>query len=175
MLDRTLTFRDAKASDAADLAEIGRETFIETFGSNYPPGDLRTFLDETYSVDAAESEIASPDVEIRIATAGRRIVGYCKIGPVKLPVTVDPEPGLELHRLYVYRDRQGVGVGRILLTWAIDRARQRGAKSLYLGVWESNARAIAMYESREFEAVGRYKFRVGETLDDEIIMRRRLG
>ena len=105
------------------------------------------------------------------AFAGRRLVAYCKIAPCKLPIDVGPEPALELHRVYVYQARQGVGVGRILLAWAIDRARQRGAKNLFLGVWESNERAIKLYESRGFEHVGAYKFKVGDTLDDEIIMR----
>lgn len=172
MLDRTLTFRDAQTADAENLALIGRETFIETFGDNYSPADLRHFLDETFSVERMKSEIATPDVEIRIASSGRGFVGYCKIGSLKLPVAPDPEPALELHRLYVYRNRQGVGVGRILLTWAIDRARERGARSLFLGVWENNHRAISMYESRGFERIGTYNFRVGATLDDELIMRR---
>ncbi len=64
-----------------------------------------------------------------------------------------------------------MGVGRILLTWAIERARRRGAKDLYLGVWQENKRAIALYLSRGFEKIGTYKFKVGHTLDDEFIMR----
>ena len=49
------------------------------------------------------------------------MVAYCKIGPCKLPFDVGPEPALELHRVYVYQAGQGVGVGRILLAWAIER------------------------------------------------------
>ena len=56
-----------------------------------------------------------------------------------------------------------------------ERARQRGAKNLFLGVWESNERAIALYEGTGFEKVGGYKFKVGDTLDDEFIMRLRLA
>jgi len=174
-LDRELTFRDALAKDASALAEIGRDTFVETFGDLYPPGDLRQYLDETYSVDRMSSDLADPEVEIRMAYSGKRMVAYCKIGPCKLPFDVGPEPALELHRVYVYQARQGVGVGRILLAWAIERARQRGAKNLFLGVWESNERAIALYESRGFEKVGTYKFKVGDTLDDEFIMRLKLA
>lgn len=173
-MDRALTFRDARIEDAPDLSEIGKDTFIETFGHLYPPADLRNYLDETYAIDRMREDIADPQVEVRLAFAGRRLVAYCKIGPCKLPIDVGPEPALELHRVYVYQARQGVGVGRILLAWAIDRARQRGAKNLFLGVWESNERAIKLYESRGFEHVGAYKFRVGETLDDETIMRLKL-
>lgn len=174
-MDRDLTFRDAQLKDAAGLAEIGRETFAETFGDLYPPGDLRQFLDETYSVSKMEVDLNDPEVEVRIAMAGKKMAAYCKIGPCKLPIDIGPEPALELHRVYVYQARQGVGAGRILLAWAIERARQRGAKNLFLGVWESNERAIALYESRGFEKVGGYKFKVGDTLDDEFIMRLRLA
>jgi ribosomal protein S18 acetylase RimI-like enzyme len=175
VLDRTLTFRDARENDAADLAEIGRDTFVETFGHLYPPTDLKTFLDETYTLDTMRADLRDPQVEVRIAFAGRRLVAYCKIGPVKLPVDTAGRKALELHRVYVYQARQGVGVGRILLTWAIERARRRGAQDLYLGVWESNERAIALYESRGFKKAGGYKFRVGDTLDNEIIMRLELA
>lgn len=174
-MDRELTFRDANESDAADLAEIGRDTFAETFGHLYPPQDLKAYLDDTYSVERMKADLADPEVEVRVAFSGKRMVAYCKIGPVKLPVDTGPEPALELHRVYVYQARQGVGVGRILLAWAIERARRRGAKNLFLGVWESNDRAIALYESRGFEKVGSYQFRVGDTRDNEFIMRLRLA
>jgi ribosomal protein S18 acetylase RimI-like enzyme len=174
-LDRELTFRDALRTDAADLAEIGGETFAETFGHLYPPQDLKTYLEETYSIERMKTDLDDPEVEVRVAYSGKRMVAYCKIGPCKLPIDTGPQPALELHRVYVYQARQGVGVGRILLAWAIERARRRGATDLYLGVWESNDRAIAMYESRGFEKVGAYQFRVGETRDNEIIMRLRLA
>lgn len=174
-MNRDLTFRDAQLKDAEGLAEIGRDTFVETFGDLYSASDLRQYLDETYSVEKMEADIKDPEVEVRIAFSGRKLLAYCKIGPCKLPIDTGPEPALELHRVYVYQHGQGVGVGRILLAWAIERARQRGAKNLFLGVWESNERAIALYEGTGFEKVGGYKFKVGNTLDDEFIMRLRLA
>jgi diamine N-acetyltransferase len=170
-----MTFRDAREDDAAELADIGRDTFVEAFGSAYSSSDLKQFLDETYSVEKMAADLRDPDVEVRMAFSGKRVVAYCKIGPVKLPIDTGPEPALELHRVYVRQAGQGVGVGRILLTWAIERARRRGAKNLFLGVWQANHRAISVYESRSFEKVGTYKFKVGDTLDDEFIMRLRLG
>ncbi|MEZ5938401.1 MAG: GNAT family N-acetyltransferase [Hyphomonadaceae bacterium] len=170
-MDRDLTFRNARPEDAADLAVIGRDTFVETFGHLYEPADLKAYLDATFTLENMKTDLADEAVGLRVALAGRRIVGYVKVGPVKLPIDTGPEPALELHRIYVYEARQGVGVGRILLSWAIDCARQRGAANLYLGVYEHNDRAIAVYESRGFEKVGAYKFPVGNTRDNEIIMK----
>ena len=172
MKNRALTFRDAAPNDAAPLSAAGRDTYIENFAAIYPASDLRTFLDANFSPDKQLAEIENPDVDIRLALAGTRILGFCMIGPVKLPVEHDPATSLELHRLYVRESTQGVGIGRILLTWAVEQARQRGAKQLFLGVWEANHKAIAVYANRGFEAVGDYKIKVGDSVDDELIMRK---
>ena len=43
---------------------------------------------------------------------------------------------------------------------------------IWLGVWSGNDKAQAFYAKRGFAKVGEYRFRVGETLDHEFIMRR---
>ena len=174
MLDRALSFRDARANDAAELVDIARDTYIETFGQSYQPGDIRSYMDAHFSLDAMQADIADPQTEIRVAFAGRRMVGYCKLGAVTLPGEAEPAPALQLHRIYVTRARQGVGVGRILLTWAIERARQRGAKSLWLSVWRGARFAISVYETRGFETMGEVPVQIGSTTDTERLMRLRL-
>lgn len=171
MLDRALSFRDARENDAAELVDIARDTYIETFGQTYQPGDIRQYMESHFSLEAMRADIADPQTEIRVAFAGRRMVGYCKLGAMNLPEDGDPRPALQLHRIYVSRARQGVGVGRILLTWAIERARQRGAKSLWLSVWHGAQSAIRIYESRGFEIIGDTPIQVGSSFDTEQMMR----
>jgi hypothetical protein len=40
----TIDYRMADARDAAALADLGRRSFIETFGHLYDPDDLAVFL-----------------------------------------------------------------------------------------------------------------------------------
>ena len=77
----------------------------------------------------------------------------------------------EIYTLYVVEDVKGAGVAPTMMEWALDRARARGAEDMYLGVYHANGRALAFYKRYGFEVVGRYDFPVGETLDDERIMR----
>ena len=55
-----------------------------------------------------------------------------------------------LEDLYVTDAARGAGLGRALVAAALERARERGCKRVELDVNESNAGAIAFYESLGF-------------------------
>jgi len=58
------------------------------------------------------------------------------------------------------------------MDWALDEARRRGAKELYLTVYVDNHRARRLYERYGFAVVGRYDFMVGGHADEDLIMRK---
>tara|TARA_B100000678_G_scaffold291629_1_gene310046 strand:- start:11106 stop:11669 length:564 start_codon:yes stop_codon:yes gene_type:complete len=165
-----LRFRDGKVEDAARIADLGRQTFAEFFGQVYKKSDLDQYLETYFSVDRVGRDLQNPETDYRVAEAPNGLVGYAKIGPTTLLVENGKENSLQLHRLYVRETRRGVGVGGILLSWAIDRATERGADELWLGVWANNQHAIGVYESRGFEANGLCDISVGETSDRELMM-----
>ncbi len=98
-------------------------------------------------------------------------IGYCKYGNVELPIPHAPEDR-EIHRLYVSAAYQAHGVGRMLFTHALEDETMRAAGSLFLGVWEDNAKALAFYARFGFTPVGEYLYYVGTHADREIILRR---
>lgn len=167
-----LRFRDGETDDAAALSRLASDTFEETFGGLYRREDLERHLVETFGPDVVKAQLTSDEVDIRLGFAGQRMIGYAALGPVRLPYEGPADKTLELYRLYVRTSEQGVGVGRILFNWVLTRARERGASELCLGVWEHNDRAIAMYESRGFETVGKHTYTVGHHEDIDLIMRK---
>ncbi len=60
----------------------------------------------------------------------------------------------ELGNLAVARGWRRRGVGRRMLDWALARARERGARRIFLEVRLSNRAAQALYERRGFVQVG---------------------
>jgi ribosomal protein S18 acetylase RimI-like enzyme len=168
--EASLKFRDGAPDDALQISDLGRQTYSEYFGHVYKKSDLDIYLDRYFSVDRVRRDLEDPEIEYRIALSSSNMVGYAKIGPTTLPLGRDAENALELHRLYVREFRQGVGVGGILLSWAIDRARERGANELCLGVWTNSTNAIKMYESRGFESEDEYEISIGSAKDYERIM-----
>ena len=58
---------------------------------------------------------------------------------------------------------------------AIEAARSRGARSLWLGVWERNPRAVAFYRKYGFTRVGEHTFMLGADAQVDWVFVRPLG
>lgn len=166
----SIVYRDALASDAEALAKFSADTFVDTFGHLYPPEDLASYLAASYGAAIQAAEIADASTRYRLALSDGRIVGYCKMGEVKMDVA-RAERGRELHRLYVDADTKGSGVAQALMDDGLAWARGAGAEALYLSVWENNQRAQRFYRRYGFTEIGQHAFMVGSIADRDLIWR----
>ncbi|MBX3430691.1 MAG: GNAT family N-acetyltransferase [Hyphomonadaceae bacterium] len=164
-----IVYRDARAADAEALGAFAERTFTETFGHLYPPEDLAAYVEAKYPAHVVAAELGDPNVRYVLAQRKGAIVGYSKLGVVDMDV--DATDALELHRLYVDASVKGAGVAKALMDDGLAWARGKGAKVMYLSVWENNARAQAFYKRYGFEHVGEHKFMVGRVADRDFIWR----
>lgn len=165
----TVTYREANPEDAAELDRIFDQSFCDAFGHLYRPEDLESFLG--FGLAEWEAQLGDPACAFRIAEVGGRPVGYVKIGPQKLPVETN-RPALLLDQLYLLKEHHGAGIAHALMDWALAEAQRRGAEEIYLTVFIENHRARRFYDRYGFEAVGRYDFKVGNHVDEDVIMRK---
>jgi len=156
------------------LSALAADTFRTTFGHLYPPEDLATFLETSYNPDTLLTETRNPDCFWRVAWEDGKALGYLQCAPVGLPhAEADPAREGELKRLYVAPAAQGKGLGKALMTAAVDHLDARyGGAPQWIGVWSENHRAQALYGSYGFIRVGAYEFPVGRMRDHEFILRR---
>jgi GNAT superfamily N-acetyltransferase len=164
-----IAYRLATAADAADLSELGRRTFTDTFGHLYSAENLAAFL-ETHSENNWAERLADPQYTVRVATSADELIAYATLGPPSLPF----EPrghAAELRQLYVLQAWHGRGIAPVLMDWVIDEACARGAEDLYLSVFVDNHRARRFYARYGFELVGPYAFMVGNHADEDHVMR----
>jgi ribosomal protein S18 acetylase RimI-like enzyme len=173
----TAELRLARADEAEALAELKlatfRETFIHGFAIDYPSADLAAFERSSYSPATVAAELANPELTTWVGEApDGRLLGYVQVGPCKLPHP-DAMPGeAELYQIYVRGEAQGIGLGRRLLDHAFDHLAETRPGPVWLGVWEGNRRAQAVYAGRGFREVGSYCFMVGDWEDRDLIYRR---
>lgn len=165
-------YRDATPADLAAVDALFRESFVATFGHLYKPADLAAFLGK-FTAQAWTDELATPGVALRLAEDAAGLLGYCKIGPVTLPIDSGP-PAIELRQLYLAERGKGSGAAQALIDWAIAAGRESGAARMVLSVYVDNHRAQRFYARHGFREIGKYQFRVGDHIDDDRIWSRDL-
>ena len=77
---------------------------------------------------------------------------------------------VELVRFYVAKEWHGQGIAQRLMSACREEAARRGGRTLWLAVWQSNARAIAFYQKAGFGIAGSVTFRLGSQLQNDHMM-----
>jgi diamine N-acetyltransferase len=168
-----ITIRRATSADAASLAALGAETFIETFGHLYPPEDLQAFLVEAHSVDAWTRILADPKRAGWVAAlADGTPLGFLLVGACKLPVENREPTAGEIQQLYVLARHHNLRLGSRLMDVGLEWLGAQDLAPVYVGVWSENLGAQRFYGRYGFYKVGEYGFPVGKTVDREFILKR---
>jgi ribosomal protein S18 acetylase RimI-like enzyme len=173
------TIRTATSADAARLSRLAATTFRDTFEAENTLEDMERYLAEAFTPEQQAAEIADSDSTILVAehdlsSNNVELVGYAHLASESTPEAVLGPAPLELKRLYVARAWHGRGVGQALMNAVLNAARARGAKTLWLGVWERNPRAVAFYEKYGFTRVGEHSFILGSDVQTDWVLARPL-
>ncbi|HKU74667.1 MAG TPA: GNAT family N-acetyltransferase [Pyrinomonadaceae bacterium] len=169
-----VSIRRANADDAKLLAELGARTFEETFAADNTSEDMDTYLAAHFSVDQQTAELAHSASTFLIAEVDGVAAGYAKLQAGDPPKEIGGAKPIELVRLYVSQEWLGRGAGAALMRACLDEAQSAGHETIWLGVWERNARAQAFYKKWDFRAVGEHMFQLGLDAQRDILMERAL-
>jgi diamine N-acetyltransferase len=170
----SVTIRRGTLDDAALLSELGARTFSETFAADNIPEDLAAYMATSFNVAQQTTELNDPGSIFLIAEVDGRAAGYAKLHDGEPEKGIEGANPVELVRLYVSREWLGRGIGEQLMRTCLDEARQAGHETIWLGVWERNARAQAFYRKWNFRTVGEHMFRLGSDLQKDFLMERTL-
>jgi ribosomal protein S18 acetylase RimI-like enzyme len=175
--------RRADAADAVGLSEFAERIFRETFEANNDPGDMAAYLAEAFGADRQRAEIAEPEAIVLLAeditgstgsNSDAPLAGYSHLTSGGAPDSVPGPDPLELKRFYIDRAWQGTGLAQMLMRATLDAAIAAGGRTLWLGVWEHNPRAIAFYRKFAFVEAGTHEFMLGRDRQTDLIMMRPL-
>ena len=174
MAQLNISIRRADGSDAKLLAELGARTFRDTFADSTKPEDMTAYLSASFGEEEQAAELADAASIFFVAESGGVASGYAKLRAGEAEACVAGRKPVELARLYVGRECFGRGVGAALMRACVEEARRLGHLTMWLGVWEHNARAQAFYRKWDFRVVGEHVFPVGSDPQIDLIMERAL-
>lgn len=170
----TPPIRPATSADLQALATLAEHTFRQAFAEDNDPTDFEAYVSDAFSEERLTRELADPTNSFLVATdrVGEDLCGYAKLRRSSAESCCRGRNPIELERIYVDHRHLGRGLGARLMEHCLALAEREGHDSVWLGVWERNARAIAFYERWGFEAVGEHDFRLGTDLQRDLVMER---
>lgn len=156
-----LSIRRATPADAPLLTGLAERTFRDTYRGPDELDGIDDYVARHFTVAAVAALLADPACTTLLAFHDGAPAGYALLRTGPPPPCVEGALPIQLDRLYLEASLTGRGHGTALLAAAVALAGDLGAATVWLGVYQRNARAIAFYERRGFRRVGQRDFPFG--------------
>lgn len=163
------------AADLAQLADLAALTFPLACPPSVTEENVAAFIADNLTQAHFARYLDDPDRLVLVARRCGRMVGYAMLirgvpddDDVQKAVSV--RPAVEISKMYVLPDDQGVGVSAALMGEALTRARALGANCVWLGVNQLNRRAQRFYAKHCFTVNGTRTFRLGTRIENDYVM-----
>ncbi|MGB4847367.1 MAG: GNAT family N-acetyltransferase [Saprospiraceae bacterium] len=158
-------------SDVNTLLALSWKTFHEAFGHLNTPENMDYYMNKAFNADKLFSELLNPFSEFYFAIHDNTKVGYIKVNKCPAQSDIRDDQSLEIERIYIDSDFQGVGLGSKLLDSAKERAKELDLEYVWLGVWEKNTDAIRFYQRHGFEIFSSHPFVFGDEVQTDFLMK----
>jgi GNAT superfamily N-acetyltransferase len=171
----TLTLHRATPADAAEYARVARETFYDSYIALSDPAMMAMHLRRHFGEPIQRTELEDAANTLLVAMdADGSWAGFAALRRCDPPDCVTGRAPVQLQRIYAMRHWHGRGAGTFLLDAALAEARAAGHDTLWLQVWERNARARRFYEKSGFTAVGTHPYQFADEWEDDLVLQKRV-
>lgn len=170
----TISITKITKDEILQLQKIGRQTFYEAFSESNTEENMKSYLENGFSIDKITAELNDENAEFYFSKIENNVIGYLKINFGASQTELKDDKAIEIERIYVLKEYHGQKVGQILYDKAIEIAQQKSVDFVWLGVWEENPRAINFYKKNGFIEFDKHIFKLGDDEQTDIMMKMKL-
>lgn len=164
--------RPATADDIAALVPFARRAFFDTYCELDDHADIEAHCTRHFTHERFRAILADAGSTLLLAEDARSsaLAGYALVACSVPPACVVGGEPIELVRLYLAKERIGRGLGARLMRAVVSEALRRGRRTLWLGVYDRNERAVAFYRRFGMRVVGTMPFEwAGAFVEDPVM------
>ncbi|RZI48248.1 GNAT family N-acetyltransferase [Lactococcus kimchii] len=157
--------------DVQQLQEISIETFSDTFKDANDEANLKEYLKNAYNIEQLKSELSDLESDFYFVYYKKELAGYLKLNVSNAQSEKHDINALEIERIYIKTHFKRLGLGRYLLNYAINQAKELKKTSVWIGVWEKNINALNFYKKMNFVYFSEHIFKLGREKQRDILMK----
>ena len=162
-------------TDINELQKVSVETFYDTFADQNTEKNMQDYLSNSYNFETLTEELKNKNSFFYFVLNDEdNIMGYLKLNINDAQSEDDFENALEIERIYIRKEFQKQGLGKVLYNIALTKATELEKQRIWLGVWEFNDNALAFYHTMGFERVGSHSFFMGDDEQTDFLMLKEL-
>jgi len=158
-----INIRQATATDAPLLADIGTKTFLESHGHSAPAADIEAYVSKTYAIETVAEELNDPGNIYHLLYDEDRAIGYSKIIFNRPHPLINDSAVTKLERIYLLEEFHDRKLGLTLLEYIVTLSSKENQTGIWLYTWIKNLRAIKFYEKNGFTIIGKADFQLSTT------------
>jgi ribosomal protein S18 acetylase RimI-like enzyme len=164
----------AGIQNADAISELATSTFYETYAIFNTKADMELYTRQHYNTSKITEEMKEPEIRYFMASYNDVPAGFAKMRNTEQPELLVNTRNIEIERIYVLRRFQKLKIGKELIEHCINSAAGLSFEVIWLGVWQQNLKALNFYEKNGFEKFGTHSFLLGEDLQTDWLMKRKL-
>ncbi|TDT46416.1 ribosomal protein S18 acetylase RimI-like enzyme [Maribacter spongiicola] len=170
-----LIYRLCSLEELHQLRQISEHTFVTAFEKDNHPEDFKKYIEKAFALEKVKEEVLNPNSDFYFVYYKKQVVGYFKLNVNDAQSELKHDDSIELERIYVLAEYQGVGIGEQILHYIKTIAQERNKAMLWLGVWQENERAVKFYERHGFKKFDTHPYFIGTDEQTDWLMRFKLS
>jgi ribosomal protein S18 acetylase RimI-like enzyme len=143
-----ITIVSATANDYPTIRDIAHQTWPIAYGEILPKVQLDYMLGAFYNDEALNDSVVNKGHRFVLAKEGELIFGFASYEH-----NYNQKPQTKIHKIYILPETQGKGIGKIVIDFIENLAKENHSTTLTLNVNRSN-KALHFYQKLGFEIVG---------------------
>jgi diamine N-acetyltransferase len=156
------------------LRSISIETYRDTFSESNSEALMTQYFQDALNKEKLQAELEDPDSAFYFIYFEEKVAGFLKVNVMTAQTEVKGNHALEIERFYIRKSFLRKGLGKRLMDFACDLARQKNKHFVWLGVWENNMPALHFYKQMGFYQIGAHPFNMGGDIQTDLLLQKDL-
>ncbi len=148
--------------NAEDLRKLAITTFWESHGHSATPKDINAYINAKFTLESIEAELSDESNVFHFIYVNEELAGYSKIIYNTAYENLTQPNSTKLERLYVLEKFHDHKIGKQLMDFNLDLAKNNAQTGIWLYVWIENHRAVRFYKNYGFQQIAETDFQISQ-------------
>ena len=159
-MNKNISIIKANKKDAETLLKMAITTFRESHGHSASAEDIGEYINAKFTLENIEGELSDDSNVFHLVYVNEELAGYSKIIYNTAYENLTKVNSTKLERLYVLEKFHDLKIGKQLMDFNLNLAKQKAQSGIWLYVWTENYRAIRFYQNYGFQQIAETIFQI---------------